>query len=354
MNNNELIQENFNSSLEVNNPFSSAVNPLEPPEIVNDTGNFSSPSLDIANEPTATEIESLIEIASPINSDSLTTSEDLLTGTNGKNTALLNVADDLVDPNFNLLDPPTEKVTQKDSIAVDLNNFESDNNAKLSDFLETNSLEIIKNLEKSDRATEISQKIDDLLDEDSGEQSDYDALVKRFEASKDSLVEIPEDDLNSTSENGASATANLLEKESNNQEIEIKEVNNNNSASKSDEDSGEESDSEEDDDKKEGKGDRDIEDKKDKDRNGDKDNEKEGKGDRDGDGDGDKDNEKEKDGDGGEIEIEGLKKAIAFLEKNDIFNLPKNISEVSIEVETGKKGLNKLLQNQQFNALLEQ
>ncbi|MGF1486558.1 MAG: hypothetical protein ACFBSE_05540, partial [Prochloraceae cyanobacterium] len=46
--------------------------------------------------------------------------------------------------------------------------------------------------------------------------------------------------------------------------------------------------------------------------------------------------------------------AIAFLEKNDIFNLPKNISEVSIEVETGKKGLNKLLQNQQFNALLEQ
>ncbi len=149
MNNNELIQENFNSSLEVNNPFSSAVNPLETTEIV-DTGSFSSPSLDIANEPTATEIESLIEIASPINSDSFTTSEDLLTGTNGKNTALLNVADDLVDPNFNLLDPPTEKVTQKDSIAVDLNNFESDNNAKLSDFLETNSLEIIKNIEKSD------------------------------------------------------------------------------------------------------------------------------------------------------------------------------------------------------------
>ncbi|MGF1489462.1 MAG: hypothetical protein ACFBSE_20430, partial [Prochloraceae cyanobacterium] len=165
----------------------------------------------------------------------------------------------------------------------------------------------------------------------------------------------PEDDLNYTSENGASATANLLDKESNSQEVEIKEVNNNNSGSKSDEDSGEENDSEEyDEDKKDGKGDRDIEDKKDKDRDGDKDNEKEGKSDRDGDGDGDKDNEKEKDGDGGEIEIEGLKKAIAFLEKNDIFNLPKNISEVSIEVETGKKGLNKLLQNQQFNALLEQ
>jgi len=213
MNNNELIQENFNSSLEVNNPFSSAVNPLETTEIV-DTGSFSSPSLDIDNEPTATEIESLIEIGSPINSDSLTTSEDLLTGTNGKNTALLKVADDLVDPNFNLLDPPTESVTQKDSIAVDLNNFQINNSAKLSDFLETNSLEIIKNLEKSDRPTEISQKIDELLEEDSGEQSDYDALVKKFEANKDSLVEIPEDDLNYTSENGASATSNLLEKES--------------------------------------------------------------------------------------------------------------------------------------------
>ena len=72
----------------------------------------------------------------------------------------------------------------------------------------------------------------------------------------------------------------------------------------------------------------------------------------------DNDREKEKEdgrsnGDGGEREIEGLKKALAFLKKNDPLNLPGNIKEVEIEVETGKKGLNRLLKTPNFVKLLQ-
>ena len=74
------------------------------------------------------------------------------------------------------------------------------------------------------------------------------------------------------------------------------------------------------------------------------------------DNDGKGDNEKDREGkDGREIEIEGgVNKLLKFLNKTDIFNLPSNISEVEIEVKGGKKGLDKLLKNEQFNKLLEE
>ena len=73
------------------------------------------------------------------------------------------------------------------------------------------------------------------------------------------------------------------------------------------------------------------------------------------DNDGKGDNEKDREGkDGREIEIEGgVNKLLKFLNKTDIFNLPSNISEVEIEVKGGKKGLDKLLKNKQFNKLLD-
>lgn len=73
------------------------------------------------------------------------------------------------------------------------------------------------------------------------------------------------------------------------------------------------------------------------------------------DNDGKGDNEKDREGkDGREIEIEGgVNKLLKFLNKNDIFNLSSNISELEIEVKGGKKSLDKLLKNGQFNKLLD-
>lgn len=90
-----------------------------------------------------------------------------------------------------------------------------------------------------------------------------------------------------------------------------------------------------------------------------KEKDKESEKERDSDGDGRK-GEKDGDGDnngdreGREIEIEGgVKKLLGFLDKNDIFNLPSDLSEFEAEIEGGKKGLNKLLKNEKFNKLLE-
>lgn len=76
-----------------------------------------------------------------------------------------------------------------------------------------------------------------------------------------------------------------------------------------------------------------------------KEKDKEGKGDK------EKDNEGK---DGRQIEIEGgVNKLLKFLDKNDILNLPNNISELEIEVEGGRKGLSRLLKNENFNNLLD-
>ncbi len=310
--NNDLLQENFNNSLEIESPLI-PTNPLETTDITNNSGSFSPPTLDSPIENTFTENQSLIEMGDLVNPDSFTSTSDILTGRASPQEPLLKVAEDLAVQDF--------KIAERD----------------------------------------------------------YDALIARFDANKDTLVEIPEEDLNYTSQNGASASSNLLDKEeieSNSEEVEIEEeVNNNSSALKSSEDSGEENDNEEDDEDKkinnrssnndrdreqggdgdgdkdndkdgDGDGDREIEDKdRDGDKDNDKDDEKEGKGDRDGDGDGDgdKDGGGDGNGNGGGLFPPFVGDAINLFTDN-IFNPLQKLAQESFdkvsEFVTNQLGLN--------------
>ena len=61
------------------------------------------------------------------------------------------------------------------------------------------------------------------------------------------------------------------------------------------------------------------------------------------------------DGDGREIEIEGgVNKLLGFFENNDIFNLPNNIGQLEAVIEGGTKDFAKLLENQDFNRLIDE
>lgn len=309
MNNNELIQENCNESVEVNNPYIPGLNSLESDEIAKHSGSYSVPPLRDFNESTTLSNDSsLIEIENQITDGNTISSNnyDFLTGTTGSS-PLLNVAKDFdlnpdlstVDINLNRLDTSTSALSSPDSLGE---RFDRSSNTILT----------------------IPQPTD-LTQSSNADANDSDAVVSSPISDQDSSFD---------GENSGQVTIEALEKDTeipSNSDIETIDSNLRSDISTDEE----------------------VYQNKQKqyDRIDDdghhKEHEKEHHGHHK-----EHDKEHEKDGEGREIEIEGLKKAIAFLKKNDIFNLPKNISEVEIEVETGKKGLNKLLKNSQFKEIL--
>ena len=131
MNNNELIQENFNESVEVNNPYIPGLNSLESDEITKHSGSYSVPPLNDFDESTSLSNDrSLIEIENQITDGNtiLSNNYDFLTGTNGSS-PLLNVAEDFdlnpdlstVDINSNRLDILTSALHSPDSLGEGFN-----------------------------------------------------------------------------------------------------------------------------------------------------------------------------------------------------------------------------------------
>ena len=80
MNYNEFIQETFNSFSEIENPFVDN-DPLGSTDIANNSGSFSTPTLDTPIESTVIESQYLIEMGDLINLDIATSTTDSLTGT---------------------------------------------------------------------------------------------------------------------------------------------------------------------------------------------------------------------------------------------------------------------------------
>ena len=213
MNNNELIQENFNSSLEVENPFVLGTNPFESPDIVNNSGSYSTPVLDSPNEPTnVSETQSLIEVGEEINSDTITSSSDLLTGITNSAEPLLNVASDFLAPveaDLYLLDPSAVSTNSqshdlsnsglRDLDSIDFDPDFNNNDANLEDFLRENTFKILSNLEDKivaeveqfveeveEFSAEISQQVEGYV-QSQVREIDYDALVEELLVRKQTL-----------------------------------------------------------------------------------------------------------------------------------------------------------------------
>ena len=309
MNNNLLIQENFNESVEVNNPYIPGLNSLESDEIAKHSGSYSVPPLNDFNQSTSLSNDrSLIEIENQITDGNTISSNnyDFLTGTNGSS-PLLNVGKDFdlnpdlstVDINSNRLDTSTSALRSSDSLGE---GFNRSSNTILT----------------TPQPTDLSQL-------STADANDSDAVVSSPISDRDSSFD---------GENSGQVTIEALEKNTeipSNSDIETIDSNLKSDVGTDEEvyqNKQKEYDSIDDDGHH-------------------KEHEKEHHGHHK-----EHDKEHEKDGEGREIEIDSLKKAIAFLKKNDIFNLPKKISEVEIEVETGKKGLNKLLKISQFKDIL--
>ena len=145
MNNNELIQENFNESLEVNNPYIPGLNSLESDEIAKHSGSYSVPPLNDFNPfTTLSNDRSLIEIENQITDGNTISSNnyDFLTGTTGSS-PLLNVGKDFdlnpdlstVDINSNRLDILTSALHSPDSLGE---GFNRSSNTILIPFLKNN------------------------------------------------------------------------------------------------------------------------------------------------------------------------------------------------------------------------
>ena len=309
MNNNELIQENFNESVEVNNPYIPGLNSLESDEIAKHSGSYSVPTLNDFDESTSLSNDrSLIEIENQITDGNTISSNnyDFLTGTTGSS-PLLNVGKDFeynpdlstVDINSNRLDTSTSALRSPDSLG--------------------------ERFDRSSNTISITPQPTDLTQSSNADANDSDAVVSSPVSGQDSSFD---------GENSGQVTIEALEKDAeipSNSDIETIDSNLKSGVATDEEvyqNKQKEYDSIDDDGHH-------------------KEHEKEHHGHHK-----KHDKEHEKDGEGREIEIDSLKKAIAFLKKNDIFNLPKKISEVEIEVETGKKGLNKLLKISQFKDIL--
>ena len=131
MNNNELIQENFNESLEVNNPYIPGLNSLESDEIAKHSGSYSVPPLNDFNQSTSLSNDrSLIEIDQPItDNNTISSSNDLLIG-KASSEPILDVADDfLLNPDLNTVETSTSGLT---NTSAEINDNEDENETEFS------------------------------------------------------------------------------------------------------------------------------------------------------------------------------------------------------------------------------
>ena len=126
MNNNELIQVNFNESVEVNNPYIPGLNSLESDEIAKHSGSFSLPALEDFNLSTSlSDDHSLIEMDKPITeNNTISSSNDLLIG-KANSDPIVDMADDfLLNPDLNTVSTSTGAST---NTSAELNDDENEN-----------------------------------------------------------------------------------------------------------------------------------------------------------------------------------------------------------------------------------